>query len=182
MKRLSMRLNLRTFVACVYLIFLVSSCGGRHQLRTNIKPGASISKSEPIAVVPSRMGSEDALVLPDAISTELIGQGFNVIDRSALAQRAREKGLDLSIIINEQEYYKLGNSTNVNQIVIVTSQLFQNSLVKNATVKVINTKDGSIIFSSTFANLGPTNPMYIFNLDLMKIARLFAESIGSASH
>jgi len=176
-----MKFKLRAFVINLSLIFLVVSCAGSHQLRTNIKPGASISKSEPIAVVPSRIGSEDALVLPDAISTELIGYGLNVIDRSALAQRAREKGLDLSIIINEQEYFKLGSTTNVSQIVVVTSQLYKNSLVKNATVKVVNTKDGSIIFSSTFQNPAPTNPQYINNLDMMEIAKLFAESISSAS-
>ena len=177
-----MKLNLRLCFSCFSIIFFIASCAGSNQFRTNIKPGVSISRSEPIAVVPSRMGTEEALVLPDAIITELLGLGFNVIDRSSLAQRVREKGLDLSIIINEQEYFKLGKSTNINQIVIVTSKLHENYLVKNATVKVIRTKDGSIIFSSTFSNPAPTNPSYINNLDMMEIVKLFAESISSASH
>jgi len=177
-----MKCNLINIIIYAFIPFLIYSCSGGHKLSSYNKPGAKISKSDQIAVVPVNMGLEDSVVLPDAISTELVGFGFNVIDRSALTQRARDKGLDLSIIINEAEYYKLGYSTNVNQLVIVNSQLHQNTLVKNATVKVINAKDGSIIFSSTFQNPAPTSPAYIRNLDMIEIAKLFAELLNNASN
>ena len=46
--------------------------------------------------MPAKFGESTDLVLPDIIATELIGYGFNVVERSVLAQMAREVGLDLT--------------------------------------------------------------------------------------
>ena len=75
---------------------MLASCLGSPKVRSNVRPDAQINPNERIAVMPAKFGESTDLVLPDIIATELIGYGFNVVERSVLAQMAREVGLDLT--------------------------------------------------------------------------------------
>ncbi len=101
-------------------------------------------------MVPAKIGKPDDLVLPDAITTELLGMGLNVIERTTLSQMVEEKGLDLTEILNGEEYFKIGELTDVEKVVIVNSRIVFGD-VRNATVRVVDVKTGSIILSTSYA-------------------------------
>ena len=114
--------------------------------------------------------------MPDAIATELLGFGLNIVERTTLSQMVRERGLDLTEILNGEEYFKLGEITKVSKVVIVSSRM-KGVGVANATVRIVDTKSGAIILSTTYTQPAPNNPIYARHHSLVDTAKQIAESI-----
>ena len=172
-------MNRKLSIGPIIVLFLTSllvACAGGPQISAHHRAGAYIEKSSPIAIVPAKIGNPDDLVLPDAITTELLGMGLNVIERTTLSQMVKEKGLDLTEILNGEEYFKIGILTNIETIVIVNSRMeFGN--VKNATLRVVDSKTGSIIVSTSYSQAQPGNTAYLRHHDVIDTAREMAKSI-----
>jgi len=172
-------MNRKLSIGPIIVLFLTSllvACAGGPQITTHHRAGAYIEKSSPIAVVPAKIGDPDDLVLPDAITTELLGMGLNVIERTTLSQMVKEKGLDLTEILNGEEYFKIGKLTNIETIVIVNSRM-EFGDVKNATLRVVDSKTGSIIVSTSYSQAQPGEPGYLRHHDVIDTAREMAKSI-----
>jgi len=167
--------SIRGVFALMTLFFFVSCAGGPH-LTTYHRPNAFINSSSPIAIVPAKMGKPDDLVLPDAIATELLGMGLNVVERTTLSQMINERGLDLTEILNGEEYFKLGEVANI-QIIVIVSSTMRGGGVANATCKVVDIRTGAIIISTTYDQPRPDQPIYILHQSLTKTAHVIAETI-----
>ena len=165
-------------ITSICLIALViSSCSGTPQLKTYYRQHHVIDASIPIAVVPAKIGGTNNLMLPDAIATELLGMGYNVVERTTVSQMVDKRGLDFSTILNNEEYMRLGQITKTRTIVIVNSTM-KGQAVANATARVIDTTTGKILWSGTYTQPQPHNPMYVADDTLIDTARKIADSIG----
>jgi len=140
-------------------VFLLS-CAGAPEITSSHKPGIFLNKTDKISIIPSKIGGSDDIVLPDALETEFLKYGFNVIERTTVRQMVQENGLDFTEILNGEEYLKLGEVTSVRYIVLVNSRI-SGLGVSSATMKVIDLNDNGIIFSSTYTQPSPDNPNYI---------------------
>ena len=131
-----------------------------------------------IAVLPADLGNADKLFLPDAIVSQLLDMGEPVQERSLLAQRLRDQGEDLAIIVEKEEYFKLAATGGLKAVVVVNS-LMQGAGVASATCRVVQIPSGSILLSTTYEQPGTheSSPDYH---RLSQTARLLAESIHDA--
>ena len=153
-KHLLFRIGLPTLVMA-----LLVGCIGGPKVKASRRSNANLKPTDQIAVVPSKIGGEDDLLLPDAIATELMGYGYNVVERTALAQMVKERGFDYTEILNGQEYFKIGASTSVKAVVIVTTRM-QGIGVAGATCRVVSTTDGSILMSVSYSQPAPDHSGY----------------------
>jgi len=138
------------------------SCAGNPQLRTYVKPGAVIDRATKIAVVPSKVEGSDDLVLPDAIATELLGLGLNVVEPTTLSQLENERGLDLTEILNGEEHFKRGTLADFSAVIIVNATIMGTG-VANASVRVVDIATGDIIMSTSYSQPAPDNAYYAWH-------------------
>lgn len=164
------------FTSLLIISIILISCSGTPQIvRSKIIKGA-IPKDKYFAVVPVKLGNPDDLRLPDAIVTELLGAGIKVIDRTALSQMVNEKGLNLTEIVNGEEYFKIGKLTNVEYIVVITAK-FGTAGVADATLKIIDLKQGNILYSATYYQPTPNRAEYVNFDNLIDTAKKLCEGI-----
>ena len=131
-----------------------------------------------IAVLPADLGNADKLFLPDAVVSELLGMGAEVLERSLLSQKLQEQGEQLADIIEREEYFRLG-SVGALKAVVVVNTLMQGAGVASATFRVVEIPSGSIILSSTYEQPGTHERSPDFH-KLTQTARVVAESIHGA--
>ena len=148
-------------------------------LKAYQRPGAFIDPAAALVVVPARAGVADDLLLPDAITTELLEMGLNVVERTALAQQVREQGLDPAEILDREEYFKLGEIAEVSKIAIVNSTMSGGS-VASATCRVIDISTGDIVVSTSYDQPAPDDPASPPHQSLTETARTIAEALRSA--
>jgi hypothetical protein len=158
------------------LSFVLSYCAGAPKITPSYRNGVYIHSASSILVVPEKIDNRNDLILPDALSTELLNMGLDVIDRTALVQMAKEKGLDFTEIIKGKEYSKIWALAEIKYIAIVNSR-FIGSGVSNASVRIVTTKTGSLIFSATYSQPVPEQPMYIHHDTVLKTASRIAMKI-----
>lgn len=151
--------TLNTFLISA-LAYLIISCSGSPEITSSSKPNKFLNKIDRIAVVPSKIGNPDDLVLPDALETELLNLGLNLVDRTSVRQMVSEKGLDFTEILNGEEYFKLGKIVDIKNIIIVNSRLGTDG-VSSASLKVIDLENNEIILSVTYSQPSPNNPTYV---------------------
>ena len=148
-------------------------------LKAYQRPGAFIDPAAALVVVPARAGIADDLLLPDAITTELLEMGLNVVERTTLAQRVREQGLDPTEILDREEYFKLGEVAEVSKIAIVNSTMSGGS-VASATCRVIDISTGDIVVSTSYDQPAPEDAASPHHQSLTETARTIAEALRSA--
>ena len=159
---------------------MLASCFGSPKVRSNVRPDAQINPNERIAVMPAKFGESTDLVLPDIIAMELIGYGFNVVERSVLAQMAREVGLDLTEIVNGQEYFKLGSISELNTVLLVTAQM-EGSAVANATARLVRIDDGTIVMSASYSQPAPNRVEYALHDSVIDSGERLAKAVAKAA-
>lgn len=148
-------------ISILLFTFILSGCAGSPEVISSYKPGIIINKEHKIAIVPSKFGGSDDIVLPDALETQFLKNGFNVVERTMIKQMVQERGLDFTEILNGEEYFKLGEITEVRNIVLVNSKFGSSSLgISFATMKVIDLDENKIIYSATYTQPAPNNPGY----------------------
>ena len=128
-----------------------------------------------IAVLPADLGNADKLFLPDAVVSELLGMGAEVLERSLLSQKLQEQGEQLADIIDREEYVKLSSVRDLKAVVVVNS-LMQTGGVASATYRVLELPSGAITLSSTYEQPGAHERSEDFH-KLTQTARVLAESI-----
>ena len=140
--------------------------------------GGDVDPSLPICVVPAVMGSVDRLFLPDAVVTELLSSGIDVLERAALNRMVTDMGEDLAQILEREEYFRLGHLSSVRAIVIFNSKM-RGSAISTATCRIVEIPSGKIILSKSYDQPGVDERSPDFE-SLTQTARAMCESISSA--
>jgi hypothetical protein len=122
------------------------------------------------------MGKPDETFLVDALATELLGLGLNVLDRAALLQMVRDQELDPAQMLANEEYIQIGKIAAITTVVIVNSMMHEGS-VANATCKVIDLSTGAIIASTSYDRQAPNAPPH---QSITETARAMAATIKEA--
>ncbi len=135
----------------------------------------SLDPTLPVSVV---LGDADRLFLPDAVVTELLGMGVNVMERALLTQKVRELGEDLGLILAGEQYFKLGSLSEVRAVVVINSRM-RGSGVGTATCRIVEIPSGKIVMSTSYDQPGIDERSESFET-LTATARIIAESINSA--
>jgi hypothetical protein len=167
-------MKIRTFFPLITIILY--GCAGGPVTTSSSVDNFIIKQNQKVAVVPVKFGSDNDLRLPDAIETQLLSLGLNVVDRSALAQMVYEKGFNFTEIINGQEYFKIGKVIDVDLIIIVNSK-YGSSGVADATMKIVNLANGKIVFSTNYYQPSSSNSSYIFFQNIMETAKELCKQI-----
>jgi hypothetical protein len=152
------------------------SCSGGPGLSSYYNEEINYDISQATTVMPAKLGDENDLILPDALSTELLQMGFNIVERSVVKQMVEEKGLDFTEILNGEEYFKLGTIMEIESIILVNSRM-AGSGIANATVKIVDLKSGKIFFSTSYSQPVPDNPTYLRNDNILETAKRIAREI-----
>ena len=150
----------------------------RKRARTFQQEGGDVDPSLPICVVPAVMGSADRLFLPDAVVTELLSSGIDVLERAALNRMVTDMGEDLAQILEREEYFRLGQLSSVRAIVIFNSKM-RGSGISTATCRIVEIPSGKIILSKSYDQPGIDERSPGFE-SLTQTARAMCESISSA--
>ena len=124
------------------------------------------------------MGSADRLFLPDAVVTELLSSGIDVLERAALNRMVTDMGEDLAQILEREEYFRLGQLSSVRAIVIFNSKM-RGSGISTATCRIVEIPSGKIILSKSYDQPGIDERSPGFE-SLTQTARAMCESISSA--
>lgn len=143
-------------------------------------PEAALDPSLPVAVVPPTGRDADRLFLPDAIVTELLSQGVNVIDRSSLTALVREGGEDLQSILESEQYFRLAKVTELKALIVVNS-VMRGIGVGSATCRVVELPAGRILLSTSYEQPGRTDQSPDFE-PLTRTAHTMAEAILGLIH
>ncbi|MFH1568697.1 MAG: hypothetical protein ABIL09_11930 [Gemmatimonadota bacterium] len=141
---------------------------------------SGLDLAAPVAVVPATLRDADKLFLPDAMVTELLGRGLNIIDRSALLQRARAGGEDLGSILDTEQYCRLAKFAEVRALVVVNTRM-RGSGVGSATCRVVELPSGKILMSTTYEQPGPNERSPEFE-PLTRTAHVLAEAVAGLVH
>ncbi|HEQ98224.1 MAG TPA: hypothetical protein ENO22_02670 [candidate division Zixibacteria bacterium] len=152
------------------------SCSGGPGLSSYYNDKMNYDINQPTTVMPAKLGNESDLILPDALATELLKMGFNIVERSVVRQMVEEEGLDFTEILNGEEYFKLGTIVDIESIILVNSKM-QGSGIANATVKIVELESGKILFSTSYSQPMPENPTYLRNDNILETAKRIAEEI-----
>ena len=137
---------------------------------------AAIEAGAPVAVIPATLRDPNKLFLPDALVTELLGKGVNVVDRFTLGQQVEEAGEDLESILTGEHYSRLGTAADLGALVIVNSLLL-GSGVGSATCRVVELPTGKILLSTSYEQPGETERSPDFE-PLTRTAQVIIEAIG----
>lgn len=138
-------------------------------------PDAALDPDAALAVVPPTGRHPDRLFLPDAIVTELLSNGVNVIDRSVLAERVRDGGEDLDSILESEQYFRLGEVIDLKALVVVNSTM-RGSGVGSATCRIVELPSGKILLSNSYEQPGQSDQSPDFE-PLTRSAHTLAEAI-----
>lgn len=158
------------------IVGTIFSCSGGPGLSSYYNEDINYDINQPTAVMPAKLGNENDLILPDALATELLQMGFNIVERSVVRQMVEEKGLDFTEILNGEEYFKLGTIMDIKSIILVNSKM-AGSGIANATVKIVDLKSGKIYFSTSYTQPVPENPTYLRNDNILETAKRIAKEI-----
>lgn len=139
-------------------------------------PDAAIEAGAPVAVIPVTLRDPDKLFLPDALVSELLGRGANVVDRFAFNQQVEEAGEDLENVLASEHYFRLGTATDLRALIIVNS-LMLGSGVGSATCRVVDLPSGKILLSTSYEQPGETERSPDFE-SLTTTAQVVAQAIG----
>ena len=138
----------------------------------------SLDPTLPVSVVPAELGDADRLFLPDAVVTELLGMGVNVMERALLTQKVRDMGDDLGLILAGEQYFKLGSLSEVRAVVVINSRM-RGSGVGTATCRIVEIPSGKIVMSTSYDQPGFDERSEDFE-SLTETAKVIAESINGA--
>jgi hypothetical protein len=158
------------------LTIILISCSGAPKITSYHKEGVYLNKNEKLAVIPSKFGKSQDLVLPDALETEFLRYGFKIVERTAVRQMVQEKGLDLTEILNGEEYFKIGEVTEIQNLVLVNSRMGTDGIA-SATMKIIDMGTNEVIFSSTYTQPTPDRPEYVNFDNINDTAERMVQSI-----
>lgn len=167
-------MKVKIFLFLITLIFY--SCAGTPVTNSSSVKNIYIDTNQKVAVVPAKFGGDNDLRLPDAVETQLLNLGANVIDRSALAQMIYEKGFNLTEIVNGQEYFKICEIIDVKLIFIINAK-YGTSGVADATMKIVDVSNGKIIFSTNYYQPTPDNSSYVYFQNMMETAKELCKQI-----
>jgi hypothetical protein len=112
----------------------------------------------------------------DILSTQLLGKGVNLMDRSTLQGMLKEKGFNWNDIMTGQQYFQIGSASPVKTIIIVNAQMV-GQMVARATCRVLDATSGTVLMSMNVTNPVPYQPIYIGNKSTSKIAQEWADEI-----
>lgn len=160
----------------LFLLLILISCSGRPMVNTSVNKNVNFNRSSRMAIVPGA-ASSFGLLLPDALLTEFLGLGFNIVERNEIAKLLREQNLSLSGILENQDYSKIGKIANIETLIIVVSKENSNGAVASASIKVINVTNGYVIISSTYSQPAPDNPAYVNHQNINQTAKTISKSI-----
>jgi len=120
--------------------------------------GGSIRSS---GFVPEHLRSQNPIIgmasdypLSDALSTELLGYGFIIIERARLAHIMKEHGLSFTGILEKDNAELLGKVLNIDMLIFVTmirATSFSDR-IQSATIKVVDIKTGRLTSAVNYEN------------------------------
>jgi len=143
---------------------------------TFVHADAPIEPNAPVVVIPTTLRDPDKLFLPDALVTELLGRGANVVDRFKLNQHIEEAGEDLESILTYEQYFRLGTAPDIRALIVVNT-LMLGSGVGSATCRVVELPSGKILLSTSYEQPGESETSPEFE-PLTHAAQVIAEAIG----
>jgi len=115
-------------------------------ITTNANPNYNKAKIKSITVLDI---SEPQNIFADILATEMLGLGYKLIERSQLNKLLSEQKLSLGGILKNQDYYKIGEITNIDAIVLVSAKIEKN-MIMYAVVKMIDISTGEVICSTNY--------------------------------
>jgi hypothetical protein len=155
---------------------VLAGCSGSAQTSSFRKPGVVVDLSAPAVVLSDQMGMSQDMPFLDILSTQLLGKGMNLMDRSTLRGILKEKGLNWNDIVSGQQYFQIGTASPVKTIIIVNAQMM-GQMVAKATCRVLDATSGTMLMSMNVTNPAPYQPMYLGNKSTARIAEEWAEEI-----
>ncbi|MBI5201671.1 MAG: hypothetical protein HY925_08815 [Elusimicrobia bacterium] len=142
---------------CLGLItaFLGSGCIS-FPTQTYVQPVNNLDVEKRIAILPFESRHADGQAMADQFVTEFIGTGFTVVDRNIVEGAAKNLGIDLSgRVLEPAEMTKLAEKSKVDSFVFGTINAEpekQGGTILSVSLRMVNAKNGEVIFSSTFKN------------------------------
>ena len=170
---------LSTFKDIVIVMFLMTLYGCSGSAETSIfrKPRSNIDIASPAVVLSDKTGMLQDMTFADILSTELLGRGVNLMDRSTLQGMLNDKGYDWNQIISGQQYFKIGTASPVKTLIIVNAEM-AGQIVSKATCRVLDATSGTMLLSMNITNPAPYNNMYLGNRSTSSIAKQWADEIA----
>jgi curli biogenesis system outer membrane secretion channel CsgG len=122
----------------------------------------------------------------DALGTELLGMGFDLVERTQIEEILREQKFQLTGAVTPEKAKKIGQLAEIDGIITGSVSPFLGSgfvwggdgQIANANIRLIDTESGQIAFSSSYKN-GEINATFQrFNRSISVIAKSIANSLS----
>ena len=123
------------------LVLLLTSCGGT--VKSYSKPDLHLEKGR-LGILPfSSNIPEVGYVVSDTIGANLLASGFDIVDRSHMAQLLEEENVSY-LDVDSPDYKKIGAITMVNFVLV------GNIAFSSATTRVVDTTTGKTLIVTVF--------------------------------
>ena len=125
----------------ITLVFLLTSCAG--SVKSYSKPDLRIEKGK-VGILPfSSNIPEVGNVVSDTVGAHLLAAGFDIVDRSHMAQLLGEKNVSY-LEVDSPDYKKIGSITNVDFVLV------GNIAFSSATTRVVDSFTGETLIVTVF--------------------------------
>jgi hypothetical protein len=121
-----------------------------------------------------------ATFFADALSTELLGMGFHIVERARLVTALREHGLVLTRLVDRGDYVRLGRLTDIDAIFLVSGILSEHGDFSAVNVQLVDLTNGDILMSTTFSQPTGDKPVNLGHDALTSNVKIITTSIRDA--
>lgn len=170
----------------VGVIAILASCAPA-TVSTRRNEKYDLSRIKRVTVFPFSSNDADlGTNLADALGTELLGMGYDLIERNQIEEILREQKFELTGVVTPEKAKKIGQLAEVDGIITGNVTPFLGSgfvwggegSIAGANVRLIDTESGQIAFSSSYKN-GEINATFQrFNRSVSVIAKSIAASLS----
>jgi hypothetical protein len=166
-------------ILSVLAAFCLCGCGGIPIANTRIAP--AVKGDAILAKRVVLLGETSAAnFLADALSTDLLGLGFHIVERSRLVTVLHEHNLSLTRLTEKGDYVRLGKLTDIDAVFLVSGILSEYGDISAANVQLVDLKTGELIMSTTFSQPAGDKPANAGHDSLTTNVRIIAGSIRDA--
>ena len=149
MKQYLIQFNIVKYFFSVLIIF--QGCSSSQNISTAINPAFSKDKYNKI-LIPTKYLSQypEDRTFYDAIEMEFINIGFNVFNSSKIDKILNDEKPSFSGVFDKSTAVELGNLFKADGIVLLDHTRGKDGYTKNASVKLINVKNGETLLIANY--------------------------------
>lgn len=147
---------MKKLLACVFVLVVLSGCAATHKAWTEKSASYNPNSHKRVAIFP--LSGDLTGSVQDALGTELLAMGYDVVERSNIKAIMNEMNLGYSGILDTAQTKDVARATNADAIIFGSARTTVSGNIYFIDLRFVDINTGEILWSSNYSNTNFVEP------------------------